>query len=60
MEKVAIGDFAKINQWMKDRVFAFADRLEPKEWIYNICGTDFSPEPFLNYIEEKYSAIYGL
>ncbi len=57
---VKTGDFAKINEWMKDKVFKKADRLEPKDWLFDICGTGFSPEPFLDYIEQKYSAIYGL
>ncbi len=54
------GDFATVNNWMKENVFKKADRLAPGEWIKDITGRDFTPEDFLTYITEKYSEIYGL
>ena len=57
---VRSGDFGKINGWMKDHVFAKADRLSPKEWLSEITGGAFSPNDFLDYLEEKYSALYEL
>ena len=60
MKEVAAGNFAAINNWMKERVFKKADRLDPKEWIRDITGRAFTPDDFLDYLEEKYGAIYGL
>lgn len=57
---IRAGDFSKINNWMKKNVFAKADILDPKEWIFDICQSELTAEPFLNYLEEKYCAIYGL
>jgi carboxypeptidase Taq len=54
------GDFATVNNWMKENVFKKADRLAPGEWIKDITGREFTPEDFLTYITEKYSEIYGL
>ena len=31
-----------------------------KEWIKDITGREFTPVDFLDYLEEKYSAIYEL
>ena len=57
---VAAGDFASINGWMKDHVFAKANRLAPAEWIKDITGREFTPEDFLEYLSEKYTKIYEL
>lgn len=54
------GDFAALNGWMKEHVFEKADRLSPKEWIYDITGRSFTPEDFLDYLEQKYSELYGI
>lgn len=54
------GDFASINRWMTDRVWARADREPPKDWIRNITGREFTPDDFLDYLEEKYGEIYDL
>ena len=54
------GDFTTINRWMQEHVFRKADILSPLEWIRDITGREFSPEDFLNYLEEKYSKIYDL
>ena len=54
------GDFGPVNAWMTKNVFARADRLSPREWIRDITGREFTPDDFLDYLEEKYSAIYEL
>ena len=57
---VASGNIKAVNDWMKDNVFARADLLAPKDWIREITGRDFTPDDFLDYLEEKYSRIYEL
>ena len=57
---VASGDFETINGWMAENVFKKADRLTVAEWIRDITGRDFTPDDFLDYLEEKCRDIYGL
>ena len=59
-QAVLNGDFAKINGWMKERVWKNANRETPKEWIREITGGDFSVEPYLDYLEKKYTALYEI
>ena len=54
------GNFAPLNDWMIGHVFSKADRLSPKEWIKDITGREFTPVDFLDYLEAKYSELYGL
>lgn len=53
-------DIKQINNWMKDNVFSYANRLEPKQWIKQITSKDFDGDDFLNYLVDKYSKIYKL
>ena len=57
---VAGGDFGTINGWMKEHVFAKANLLDPKEWILDITGRSFTPNDFLDYLENKYGELYAL
>lgn len=59
-EAIFNGDFDKINKWMKEHVWEKADRLEPKTWIKDITGRNFTAKDFLDYLEEKYTEIYEL
>ena len=45
---------------MQENVWKSANRLAPKEWIKNITGREFTPQDFLDYLEKKYSEIYGV
>ncbi len=57
---VAAGDFASVNAWMADNVFRRGNRLTPAEWIREITGRDFTPDDYLDYLEEKYTDLYKL
>lgn len=59
-EAVEAGDFASINAWMRDHVFAKGDRLSPAEWIRDITGRELTASDFLDYLEEKYTTVYEL
>ncbi len=59
-EAIREGNLEPVNRWMKEHVWAKADRLSPQEWIKDITGREFTPVDFLDYLEEKYSKIYEL
>jgi len=59
-DAVSAGDFAKINGWMKEHVWKNADRITPKQWLNEITGRNFTVEPYLDYLEQKYTALYDI
>ena len=59
-DSIRAGDFGPVNRWMTENVFSKADILKPADWIRDITGRDFTPDDFLDYLEEKYSALYEL
>lgn len=60
MQCVSEGHIDKINDWMKERVFKRADMLDPKPWIKEITGRSLEPDDFMDYLDDKYSEMYGI
>jgi carboxypeptidase Taq len=58
--QIESGNLSAVNDWMQKHVFVRADLSNPQEWIAEICGRPFTPDDFLDYLEEKYSALYEL
>ena len=58
--EVENGNFSKINDWMKEHVFKNANRLAPKDWIYEICHKPLTATDYLDYLNKKYGALYNL
>ena len=59
-EQIADGDFTPLLEWLRDRIHRFGAIYEPGDLIVRITGGELSPEPFLEYIHDKYSEIYAL
>lgn len=56
--EIVKGNFKKINRWMSDNIFYYANVLTPKEWIYKITNKNLTPDDYISYLEKKYSEIY--
>ncbi len=56
---VSKGDLSGVSAWLREKVHKFGGLLEPADVVKNACG-DFDPTVFADYLEKKYSALYGL
>ncbi|QQO10680.1 carboxypeptidase M32 [Breznakiella homolactica] len=56
---IAQGEFAGIREWLRDTLYVWGSRLEPAELLFKVCGEKLSVDPFAEYLERKYSDIYG-
>ncbi|MFA6861012.1 MAG: carboxypeptidase M32 [Bacilli bacterium] len=54
------GHMDLILKWMKDNVFKKAALLNTKKWIKDISGEEFSAQPYVDYLTNKYTEIYHL
>ncbi|MHA1681935.1 MAG: carboxypeptidase M32 [Promethearchaeota archaeon] len=57
--KLSSGESRPIFEWLKKTVHAKGDLFDPQELMYEICKKEISPEPFIKYLYEKMSTIYG-
>ncbi len=54
------GDFAPINDWLRERIWQYGGMYPPAELFKRAAGEDFDPDVFADYLEEKYTELYGL
>ena len=52
------GDFSALLQWMREKVHRHGRMKTAAEIVEAATGRPLSPEPFLKYLEEKYSVLY--
>lgn len=57
---VEAGDFRPLLAWLREHVHKYGRRKQATEIVRDATGKDPSSEPFLNYLETKYGALYGL
>jgi len=57
--QIAKGDFRNVKQWLRKNVHSHGNLYSPPELIKIIAGKDLSVDPFLKYLHEKYSRLYG-
>ncbi len=54
------GDFAPIDEWLRDRIWRYGSLLTPSRVFRNAVGEEFDPTVFTAYLEEKYADLYEL
>ncbi|MFO7637244.1 MAG: carboxypeptidase M32 [Clostridia bacterium] len=54
------GDFKPLTQWLNENVHVHGSLKKPTELIEMITGEPLNPNYYCDYLEKKYSAIYGL
>ena len=59
-EIIKSGDWSSILSWLRENVHSQGMLYDQSELIERATGSQPSPEPFLNYVEEKYGLLYGL
>jgi len=58
-EKIAIGSFAEMGAWLTENVHKYGNLYDAADLIKIVTGNGLRIEPFLNYLDEKYSNLYG-
>ncbi len=57
---VGAGELWKIRDWLTEHVFSIASLKTPDEWIRAITGEGLNVNYYLDYLEQKFTKIYGL
>jgi len=52
------GDFQNVKQWLIENVHSYGNLYNPPELIKKVTGTELKVEPFLDYLNQKYSQLY--
>jgi carboxypeptidase Taq len=54
------GDFSALLAWLRTNVHQYGRKYEPQELVERVTGSRIDPEPYLQYLETKYSGVYQL
>ena len=57
---VRAGELTKIRDWLTEHVFSIASLTTPDEWIRAISGESLNVNYYLDYLEQKFTALYEL
>jgi carboxypeptidase Taq len=57
--QVAQGNLKNIKGWLIKNVHSHGDLYDPADLIWRITGKKLDAEPYLEYLREKYSGLYG-
>ena len=52
------GDVSSATTWLTENIHQHGSVYEPADLIKKATGKNFTPEPFLNYLDEKFSDMY--
>ncbi len=59
-DQIRQGKFDALLGWLRENVHTHGRKYEPQELVQKVTGSKITPEPYLRYLESKYSDIYGL
>lgn len=54
------GDIPAVTHWLRTHIHYFGRTKTPDELIRACCGGGFDPGVYVDYLNEKYGALYGL
>jgi len=57
--RLALGKLNQVNDWLKRSIHSQGNLYDPEELIKKATGRNLNSEPYLQYLNEKYSNIYG-
>lgn len=58
--QIQAGNFSELLAWLREHVHQHGSKFKPQDLVNQIVGTQISPKPYLAYLREKFSSIYGL
>lgn len=59
-ESVEEADFQPLRDWLREHIHKHGRRKTARQFVREISGKEPGSEPYLKYLESKYSKLYGL
>jgi carboxypeptidase Taq len=58
--QLELGDFSVLLKWLRKNIHRHGAKFEPQELLQRVTGSKIDPKPYIQYLESKFGAIYGL
>nr|MCR4804864.1 carboxypeptidase M32 [Clostridia bacterium] len=57
---LSCGNFKPINEWLREKLWQYGRLYTPAQALNNVLGEPFDPSVYLDYLESKCKAVYGI
>jgi len=58
--KIRAGKFEVLLHWLRENIHRHGRKYDPQDLVQQVTGSPITPEPYMRYLTDKYSEIYGL
>ena len=59
-DEIAAGQLMVLRRWLEQKIHRWGRTFTPEHLAQRVTGRSLDPEPFLSYVERKYSELYRL
>jgi len=59
-DQIRRGEFSDWLGWLRSHIHCYGSKYEPQELVERATGSRIDSDPYMRYLTEKYSQIYGL
>ena len=59
-EQIRKGKFDALLGWLRANIHTHGRKYDPQDLVQRVTGSKITPEPYVRYLTDKYSDIYGL
>ena len=53
------GSFKETKEWLTENVYKYANLYDPEELVEHVTGSKLIVKPFIDYLDDKFSKMYG-
>jgi len=57
--RISEGSFKEVKQWLTENVYGYGNLYDPEDLVKHVTGKPLQVKPFIGYLNEKFSALYG-
>lgn len=58
-DQFRLGEFSALTEWMKAKIHTHGKKYEPQELVERVTGSKIDPTLYMEYLNTKYSQVYG-
>lgn len=59
-EQFRRGQFGALLEWLREKIHVHGNKYESQELVQHVTGSKIDSAPYIRYLKQKYSEIYGL
>jgi carboxypeptidase Taq len=60
LHEIATGKFGTLHTWLRDNLYRHGSKFAPNDLVERATGALMQMRPYLDYLHEKYGALYRL